>query len=148
MLVCVLIEAKSVRWPLLAVTYLLYKCSLCLQDYECKWWLSGARLFLLQVSSVRGARSLLMWGWGLFGPGWANGWVVAGGPCHLKENCALGRGGEVVISKEASRFPNHNISFLQCSCYLLSLQNSPNNSCIHSCGIMKDANAATTLLEK
>ena len=36
---------------------------------------------LLQVSSVRGARSLLMWGGGraLLGPVWANDWVVVGG---------------------------------------------------------------------
>lgn len=31
-----------------------------------------------------------------------------------------GRGGNLLISSEASRFPNYTTSFLQCSCYLLS----------------------------
>ena len=72
---------------------------------------------LLQVSSVRGARSLLMWGgWGggaLLGPVWANDWVVeGGGACQLKDRYAVeGTGKNLLTSTEACRFPNHPTSF-------------------------------------
>lgn len=44
-----------------------------------------------------------------------------------------GRGERLLTGSEASRFPNNPTSFLHCSCYLFSLQDSSNNSCMHYC---------------